>query len=153
MKKLIALALIAILGVSAFAKTTNDLHQIKRVYGDKAVKRIVMFNQMIERTKNKPLLKKLDIVNKFVNKVKYKDDISHWGKDYAADPVEFLGTGLGDSEDYAIAKRFALLQLGIPANNIKFCNRGQETLLAYVIKNKTVVMDHKVNKLAIDSCN
>ena len=40
-------------------------------------------------------------------------------KDYWATPIEFMGTGAGDCEDYAIAKYFSLINLGIPEDKLR----------------------------------
>ncbi|MCY1536072.1 hypothetical protein D9M68_715110 [compost metagenome] len=40
--------------------------------------------------------------------------------DYWATPLESLGKGAGDCEDYVIGKYFTLLKLGVPANKLRF---------------------------------
>lgn len=63
---------------------------------------------------------KLERVNLFVNQLRFRSDIQQWGKlDYWATPLEFLQAGAGDCEDFAITKYFSLLQLGIPAQNLR----------------------------------
>lgn len=48
------------------------------------------------------------------------EDIQAWGKkDYWATPLETLNKGAGDCEDFAIAKYFALEQLGVPQSAMK----------------------------------
>ncbi len=43
------------------------------------------------------------------------EDIDNWGvEDYWASPLESLGKGAGDCEDYAIGKYFTLTTLGMP---------------------------------------
>jgi len=58
---------------------------------------------------------RLRTVNTFFNRqVLYRDDREVWGVvDYWASPLETLGKGQGDCEDYAIGKYFALLASGI----------------------------------------
>ena len=55
-------------------------------------------------------------VNDFFNRrLAYREDIDNWGQvDYWATPFESLAKGAGDCEDYAIAKYFTLVALGIP---------------------------------------
>jgi len=109
-----------LLAKSSVNISEKQLIQIEKKYGKKARKRVLLWDRMIESAKNKATLKKLKIVNSFFNKIKYKRDISHWKKnDYWASPFEFLGTGAGDCEDYAIAKYFALRKLGIPDSKLK----------------------------------
>ncbi|MEY4560748.1 MAG: hypothetical protein RLZZ618_25 [Pseudomonadota bacterium] len=60
-------------------------------------------------------------INQFFNRnVLFRDDREVWGQtDYWASPLETLGQGQGDCEDYAIAKYFGLLALGIPAAKLR----------------------------------
>jgi predicted transglutaminase-like cysteine proteinase len=75
---------------------------------------------MIIKAKNEKTIMKLKLVNDFFNNVKYMIDIEHWKViDYWATPIEFLGTRNGDCEDYAIAKYFALIQVGIPKEKLR----------------------------------
>lgn len=64
---------------------------------------------------------RLQLVNQFFNQtVEYADDIAAWGRsDYWASPMEMLGKGVGDCEDYALAKYFALISLGMPASQLR----------------------------------
>jgi predicted transglutaminase-like cysteine proteinase len=58
---------------------------------------------------------KLEKVNNFFNgNVAFVDDIDIYGvEDYWATPIEFLATGAGDCEDFAIAKFFTLKTMGV----------------------------------------
>ncbi|AXS80711.1 transglutaminase-like cysteine peptidase [Dechloromonas sp. HYN0024] len=64
---------------------------------------------------------KLRRVNDFINqRITFDDDMSVWGKsDYWATPLELFGQGSGDCEDFAIAKYYSLLDLGIPINKLR----------------------------------
>lgn len=116
---------ISILFSSLSAKKTFNISQAKlnsftKKYGSKAKKRIIIWDKILQSTKNKSTLEKLKTVNNFFNKIKYKRDIKHWKKrDYWASPFEFLGSGAGDCEDYAIAKYFTLRELGIPDKKLR----------------------------------
>lgn len=59
---------------------------------------------------------RLKAINGFFNRsVQYRDDREVWGQvDYWASPLETLGRGQADCEDYAIAKYFSLLASGVP---------------------------------------
>ncbi|HWV13782.1 MAG TPA: transglutaminase-like cysteine peptidase [Cellvibrio sp.] len=65
--------------------------------------------------------KQIKSVNDFFNKhIRFVDDIYHWKQnDYWATPLETLGTGSGDCEDYTIAKYISLIQLGIPIERLR----------------------------------
>jgi predicted transglutaminase-like cysteine proteinase len=63
----------------------------------------------------------LQAVNEFFNRrIAFKDDLEVWGQiDYWASPLESLDKGAGDCEDYAIAKYFGLLALGVPQHKLR----------------------------------
>lgn len=60
-------------------------------------------------------------VNQFYNShIEFRDDIEVWGQDdYWAAPLEMLDKGQGDCEDYAIAKYFTLIALGVPGPKLR----------------------------------
>jgi predicted transglutaminase-like cysteine proteinase len=64
---------------------------------------------------------KLLAVNRFFNeRIRFRDDIEVWGEsDHWASPLELLARGEGDCEDFAIAKYFSLLALGIPRSQLR----------------------------------
>ena len=75
---------------------------------------------MIESSKDETILNKIKNVNDFFNEITYKTDQNHWNaKDYWATPLEFMGSGAGDCEDYAIAKYFSLIKLGVPDEKLR----------------------------------
>lgn len=63
----------------------------------------------------------LRVVNDFFNqRIVFTDDHQAWGRvDHWASPLEMLARGVGDCEDYAIAKYFGLLALGVPARRLR----------------------------------
>lgn len=99
---------------------TDALHAIERRYGPAAARRVQDWRQLIDTTRDKPLPARLQAVNDFFNQLLFVDDIIHWQKsDYWATPVEFLATEGGDCEDFAIAKYFTLLELGVPESRLQ----------------------------------
>lgn len=64
---------------------------------------------------------KLRLVNDFFNRrVQFQEDIVVWNQvDYWATPLEMLGKGAGDCEDFAIAKYFSLIESGVPASRMR----------------------------------
>lgn len=60
-------------------------------------------------------------VNDFWNRrIQFTDDKEAWGQDdYWATPMESLGHGKGDCEDYAIAKYFTLLSAGMDVSQLR----------------------------------
>jgi predicted transglutaminase-like cysteine proteinase len=67
-------------------------------------------------------LERLTLVNTFFNKnIRFGTDLEVWEQeDYWATPLETLGRGAGDCEDFAIAKYFSLLALGVPEPKLRF---------------------------------
>ena len=65
---------------------------------------------------------RLTLVNTFVNKnIRFGTDLEVWEhEDYWATPLETVGRGSGDCEDFAIAKYFSLLALGVPEPKLRF---------------------------------
>lgn len=63
----------------------------------------------------------LEAVNSFFNRrIVFTDDSEVWGQaDHWASPFEALGQGRGDCEDYAIAKYFSLLAMGMPMSRLR----------------------------------
>lgn len=99
---------------------TDALHAIERRYGPAAARRVQDWRQLIDTTRDRPLPARLQAVNDFFNQLLFVDDIIHWKKsDYWATPVEFLATEGGDCEDFAIAKYFTLLELGVPESRLQ----------------------------------
>ncbi len=59
-------------------------------------------------------------VNLLFNRVPSMKDLAHWGvEDYWATPSESLASNGADCEDYAIAKYFALKELGVPISRLR----------------------------------
>lgn len=96
------------------------LRQVVSTYGKAAKNRLLDWQSLIENYKSDTELDKLKRVNSFFNKMRFVDDIDHWGKDdYWATPVEFLASRAGDCEDYSIAKYYTLRKMGVSVDRIR----------------------------------
>lgn len=64
---------------------------------------------------------KLKRANDFFNRnIQFGEDRNIWGQsDYWATPIESLGRGAGDCEDFVIAKLYTLMLMGIPADKLR----------------------------------
>jgi len=63
---------------------------------------------------------RLEFVNRLANRIPYAEDAQHWGvAEYWATPAEFVASDGGDCDDYAIAKYFALIELGIAPEKLR----------------------------------
>jgi len=89
----------------------------------KTLYRFRLLDQLIQKSQNKTFLQKLYMTNKFVNRANYLLDKYHWRKkDYWATPYEFISTGAGDSEDFALMKYYVLMLMGIDTSKLKLMN-------------------------------
>lgn len=91
------------------------LQLVQEKYGAPALHRVQEWQKLMRDNQNKSESEKLDLVNNFFNRLRFTSDIKLWGKaDYWATPIEAMGRGAADCEDYSIAKYFTLRELGVP---------------------------------------
>jgi predicted transglutaminase-like cysteine proteinase len=103
--------------------------------------------------KNTNKMAVLENVNRFINKVKYAEDIDVWFVgDYWETPYQFFKYG-GDCEDYAIAKFITLQKIGFSNDDMRLLvleNKGVNTIhavLVVTINGKDYVLDNRVSDL------
>lgn len=77
-------------------------------------------------------LAQLKRVNDFFNRhIEFAEDTVVWGqRDYWASPMETLGQGRGDCEDYAFAKLFTLRVLGVAPEKLRLIYVQARTVTA-----------------------
>ena len=91
----------------------QTLQRVERQYGLGARKRLKDWQALLADTQGSER-SKLERINRFFNALDFVDDAIHWQTtDYWATPIEFLASQGGDCEDFAIAKYFSLMELGI----------------------------------------
>lgn len=97
------------------------LQQARSQYDDSGYQRVVAMRDFINKHQHESDWQKLHLVNQFANrKVRFVSDRDHWSQlDYWASPLESLGTGAGDCEDYSILKYFMLRALGVPDDKLR----------------------------------
>ena len=90
-------------------------------YGQRAVVTIVAWRKQMTDIKGQGETELVTQVNTFFNRrVFFEDDIIVWKvPDYWATPLEFMGKGAGDCEDFAISKYITLRMLGIPNEKLR----------------------------------
>lgn len=82
--------------------------------------RVAAWEQMLTEQRQQPLMRKLQLVNDFINQLQFLDDSLHWGReDYWATPLESLRSNGGDCEDFTVAKYFSLKRMGVPADRLR----------------------------------
>lgn len=83
-------------------------------------RRIEGWAALLETPVGTSVYNRLTVTNDFFNTLSFVADEVQWGRtDYWATPIEFLRSAAGDCEDFAIAKYFTLLALGIPESRLK----------------------------------
>ena len=84
-------------------------------YGNSGAAAVVAWREMLTMGSAESETSKLKRVNAFfTQKIRFGDDIKIWGvADYWATPLEVLGRGEGDCEDFAIAKYVTLKLMGV----------------------------------------
>lgn len=88
-------------------------------YGTQAERRLQRLLLLMDKLAKASEDKKVIEVNNFFNQIPYRSDIRVWKKnDYWASRLEFLGMGMGDCEDFSVAKFLTLIQLGIPEKKL-----------------------------------
>ncbi|MDD2790031.1 MAG: transglutaminase-like cysteine peptidase [Sulfurimonas sp.] len=96
-----------------------ELDSIENKYGHIAKNRVVDYENNIQVIKTQNSSIQLSKTNFYLNQLLPQyDDIVQKQEDYWATPKEFLITGYGDCEDYAIIKYFTLINLGFDEKNL-----------------------------------
>lgn len=83
--------------------------------------RLTSWQNLLQQPGNPNELASLETVNRFINRsVVHAEDREVWGEtDYWATPLETLSRGRGDCEDFAIAKYFSLVRMGVPSAKLR----------------------------------
>lgn len=110
--------------------TDSFYQKLSATYGNAAKSRAEKWHNVIIENQTDSDWSKINQVNHFFNKsITYEDDLRLWGKkDYWASPVETIGRGKGDCEDFAIAKYFTLTSLGVDPNKLRLMYVRQLTV-------------------------
>jgi predicted transglutaminase-like cysteine proteinase len=97
----------------------RDLAQSR--YGPSTARMVDDWQSQIEAMKSLPDDKKLVQANDFFNsRIRWTQDIYIWEEDdYWATPLEVMGRGMGDCEDFAIAKYATLVLAGVDIDKLR----------------------------------
>ncbi|TWX65023.1 transglutaminase-like cysteine peptidase [Colwellia sp. C1TZA3] len=121
-----------------YAKSLSQLNESKIInalyshYGERAAKRGQAWFNILQASYPLSAAEKIKNANNFFNQLYFIDDIKLWGeKNYWATPIEFIGVNGGDCEDFAIAKYFTLLELGIEDEKMRIMMVKALTLNQY----------------------
>jgi predicted transglutaminase-like cysteine proteinase len=107
----------------AFAGTNVEkvLELARTRYGANAVQVVQAWQDMMHTADTMSEQDKILRVNEFFNRrIQFGEDQAIWGEnDYWATPLELMGKGAGDCEDFAIAKYFSLRELGVAEERLR----------------------------------
>lgn len=115
------LAWLAAAPSSLKARDAERLQGAARQLGPQGVAGLRALESLLDAASELDDSGKLQAVNQFFNRrIRFREDIEVWGlTDYWASPLELLAKGEGDCEDFAIAKYFSLLALGMPSAQLR----------------------------------
>lgn len=113
--------LVAALALPSLAWDVARLQSAAQRLGPGAVASLPSLLDLLRLAQSMPDAERLVAVNHFFNqRVAYATDMEVWGvEDYWTTPLEVLGKGRGDCEDYAIGKYAALLAAGTPPERLR----------------------------------
>lgn len=118
---ILAAALSAAIASVAAPDFDRLLSSITGKFGPPSAQSFRDWRRLMDESASLPTGDKLRRVNEFFNRrILFLDDIKVWGRsDYWATPLETIGKGQGDCEDFTIAKYFTLLNVGVPTENLR----------------------------------
>jgi predicted transglutaminase-like cysteine proteinase len=111
------------------------------------------WRSLLEGLRGQDRMAQLRGLNQVFNKTRYIDDETNWNTpDHWETPFQFLRRG-GDCEDYAIAKYLALVELGVPVDDMRIAivqdqNLGiAHAILVVAVDGKSWVLDNQISKV------
>jgi len=109
--------------VISFAEADFDKIQTlaQQRYGSHATDIVASWRKLIEDNRSASDADKINRVNAFFNRrVLFESDSVVWQQeDYWATPLEFMGRGAGDCEDFSVAKYITLQLMGISNQKLR----------------------------------
>lgn len=108
--------------LAAGAPLYDKMFELARTrYGAHAERQLAAWQTMMQAAAVLDERTKVERVNQFFNRaLQFGEDHAIWGEnDYWATPLEFMGRGIGDCEDFSISKYFSLRSLGVPDERLR----------------------------------
>ncbi len=134
---------------------TGHSHQFSQ-NSEMSQRRVISTKFEMEGYRDLAEIEKVQSVNRYFNRFQYLKDINVWKKkNYWATPKEFVTNGGGDCEDFAIAKMFHLIDLGVDSSKLMLAygktlpsDQDHIVLLYYKLPNSTpLVLDNNESYL------
>lgn len=124
-RRLIRILLPALTLLTASVTVAHDFERMLDTliarFGQQSASSFRDWQKMMENAEKLSAPDKIKRINEFLNRrIRFGEDQQIWGQsDYWATPMETLGKGAGDCEDFAIIKYFTLLNLSIPDDQLR----------------------------------
>jgi predicted transglutaminase-like cysteine proteinase len=166
LKKIILINLLTVISISylhaniaAVIDSQKIIAVLKANYGERAAKRGEAWMQLLTHIDESDI-NKLERTNQFFNQLRFTTDQKLWGENnYWATPMEFIGVNAGDCEDFAVAKYFSLLSLGVTDEKLRIIMVKATTLnqyhmvLAYYEKptSEPLILDNLIGQIKLAS--
>ena len=117
----VALALLAFSMLASRAWDTDTMLRAAQLQGPHALAGAQALQAALAGLAGQDEGAKLAALNQFFNhRIGFATDAEVWGQaDHWASPLEMLGKGRGDCEDYVIGKYFSLLVAGVPVAKLR----------------------------------
>lgn len=97
----------------SFSISNQIIKHTARKFGPDAAKRIVAWNDLVKKNKDKPITEKLELTNRFINSIPIKSEEEIWGHSHWSTPFEMIARNSGSHADHAIGKYVTLEAMGI----------------------------------------
>lgn len=120
-----ALVACVLLTLCSLLATAHDLERMARSmaqrFGQEGTRNLQDWRSMLGEAARAQETEQLRRVNDFFNRrIRFGEDPDIWqATDYWATPLETLGRAAGDCEDFALAKYFSLVEIGVPAERLR----------------------------------
>ena len=118
----LATCLLLVMSVAPHSMQIPQLQATAKArYGELGAATVRDWETMVTNNADMPVATQLEQVNDFFNQnVRWVEDIEAWKtSDYWATPLETMGRGVGDCEDFSIAKYATLTLMGVPASSLR----------------------------------
>lgn len=131
--------------IGIFLFTEEEIRQVGKQFGLSAIDRLEKWQQIMVSGKNLKESKKIKLVNNFFNKIPYISDLENYRvNEYWATPIELLVRNGGDCEDYAMAKYFTLIEIGVPEEKLQITYAVLTRVVPYSFPVQKVKENHVV---------
>ncbi len=146
-------------GVEADIRAENDILSRCRASAERCPVAARRFLAIVSQGRAQTGRARIGIINRAINlAIRPMSDLAQWGViDRWSAPLVTLSTGLGDCEDYAIAKYVALTEAGIAEEDVKLvivrdlAVGGQHAVVAVRLDGHWIILDNRWQILVEDS--